>query len=80
MIKQSSLLDKRFSQIDIEFSGGKSIRNLDLTAQDDWITIAPLNGTFSRYVNITRKKSRGPQNIGAIAEIRAFGCLQGTLS
>ena len=78
MIKQSGTLDKRFTQIDIEFSGGKSMRNLDLQAQDDWITIAPLNGAFSRYVNITRKKSRGPPNIGAMAEIRAFGCLQGT--
>ena len=80
MIKQSSKLDSRFTQIDIEFSGGKSIRNQDLRATDDWITIAPLNGIFSRYVNITRKKSRGPTNIGRIAEIRAFGCLQGTLS
>ena len=80
MVKPSTNPDNRFSQIDIEFSNGTSIRKLDLANQEDWIPIVPPNGTLSRYVKIIRRKSRGPTERGAIAKIRVFGCLPGTLS
>ena len=81
-IEQSKNGDNQFSEIDIEFSDGSSLKNYELPGNDQlpnrdgWnIVILPI-GTRSQFVKIIRKRIKGPDSRGGLAKLKVFGCLQ----